>query len=127
MGIGMGLSFVSMYRPNSFSLFTTSTLAWKRFIPCSAVDSGQGNSGYPRRGTHLEMRSSVCIEGAVVVQNVDEIKLVSYSNIIIIWIVGGGDLHSTRPEGHINDDVVRHYWNTAVYEGMDSKLAMKVL
>lgn len=73
------------------------------------------------------MRSSVCIEGAIVVQNVYEIKLVSYSNIIIVWIVSGSDLHSTRPEGHINDDVVRHDWNTTVYEGMDSKLAVKVL
>ena len=73
------------------------------------------------------MRTSVCIESAIVIQNVDEIKFVSYSNIIIIWVVGGSDFHSTRPEGHINDNVVRHYWNTTVYEGMDSKLAVKVL
>src|SRR5712691_5028026 len=63
-----------------------------------AVDSGKDSSGYPRRGTHLEMWSSVCIESAIVVQNVYEIKLVSYSNVIIIWIVRGSDLHSTRPE-----------------------------
>lgn len=73
------------------------------------------------------MRSSVCIESAIVVQNVYEIKLVAYSDIIIIWIVRGSDLHSTCPEGHINDDVVRDYWNTTVYEGMGSKLAVEVL
>jgi hypothetical protein len=83
--------------------------------------------GYPGRGTHLEMRAGVCIKSAVIVQNVYEVKLMSHSNIIIIGIVGRSDLHGTSSEGHINDNVVRHYGNTTVYEGMDSKLAVKVL
>jgi hypothetical protein len=73
------------------------------------------------------MRSSVYIKSAVIVQNVYEIKLVSHSNIIIVGIVGGSDLHGTGPERHVDDNVIRHYWDTTVHERMDSKLAVKVL
>ena len=75
----------------------------------------------------MEMRSGICIECAVVVQNVYEVKLVSCPDIIIIRIVGRRDLHGTSSKSHVDDNVVRHNWNTTVYEGVDGKLAVKVL
>jgi hypothetical protein len=41
--------------------------------------------------------------------------------------MGGRDLHGTSPKSHVNNNVIRHYWNTTVYEGVDGKLAVKVL
>jgi hypothetical protein len=113
-----------MYSPSSFNFFTTSTRAWKRFMPYNGIWSGVA---YFCRGTHLELRPSICVESTIVVQNIDKVKLVPYSNFVIIRIVSRSDLHGTSSKGHINDDIIRHYWNTAVNKRMDGKLAMKVL
>ena len=78
-------------------------------------------------GTHLELRSSICVESTVVIQNIDKLKLLPYSNFIVIRIVSRGDLHGTSSEAHINGDIIRHYWNSAIYKRMNGKLAMKVL
>ena len=51
----------------------------------------------------------------------------SYPDIVIIRIMGRRDLHGTSSKGHVDDNAIRHYWNTTVYEGMDGKLAVKVL
>jgi hypothetical protein len=75
----------------------------------------------------VELGTGICIESTVVVQNIDKVKLVPYSNFIIIWIVSRSDLHGTSSKGHVNNDAIRHYWKTAVYERMDGKLVMKVL
>jgi hypothetical protein len=75
----------------------------------------------------MELRPGVCVESAVIVQNVYKVKLVSYPNIIIIRIVGRRDLHGTSSKSHVDDNVVRHYWNTTVYERVDGKLAVKML
>jgi hypothetical protein len=82
---------------------------------------------YFGRGTHMELLTGICIESTVVVQNIDKVKLVPYSNFIIIWIVSRGDLHGTSSKGHVNSDVIRHYRKTTVYERMNGKLVMKVL
>lgn len=51
----------------------------------------------------------------------------SYPNIIIIRVVGRRDLHGTSSKSHVDGNLVRHYRNTTVYEGVDGKLAVKVL
>lgn len=51
----------------------------------------------------------------------------SYPNVIIVRIVGRRDLHGTSSKSHVDNNVIRHYWDTTVYEGVDSKLAVKML
>jgi len=51
----------------------------------------------------------------------------SHSNLIIIRIVGWGDLYSTGSKSHVDDNIIRNYWNSTVYERMDGKLAVKML
>jgi hypothetical protein len=41
--------------------------------------------------------------------------------------MSGRDLHGTSSKSHVDDNVIRHYWNTTVYEGVGGKLAVKVL
>jgi hypothetical protein len=75
----------------------------------------------------MELLTGICIESTVVVQNIDKVKLVPYSNFVIIWIVSRSDLHGTSSKRHVNSDGIRHYRKTAVYERMNGKLVMKVL
>jgi len=78
--------------------------------------------------TNLELRSSVGVEGAIIIEDVDKFKLVADANLVIIGVVGRGDFHSTSSERHIDDDVVCNDGDFAVGdEGVFSKFAVEML
>ena len=120
----MGLSLVSTKRPASLSAVTTATLAWKRFIPYNGFKVRPWDKS---RKTDLELLSSTGIQGSVIVEDVDERKIMTDSNLIIVSVVCGGNLDSSGAELHVNDDRVRDYWNSAVNEWVDGKFPVKVL
>lgn len=79
-----------------------------------------------RAQTHLELLSSIFIERSIIIQNVDKIKPVTDTNLIIIRIMSWRDLHCTSSKllvyFFIDDN-----GKTPLQEGMNGKLAMKVL
>lgn len=77
--------------------------------------------------TDLELITSVCVEGTIVVQDVDEFEVVSYTNFVIVRVVCGSNLHGASTKFHINDDRVGDDRNAAVKEGVLGKLSMQML
>lgn len=75
----------------------------------------------------LELLARILVERAVVVQDVYELELVPHPDLVIVRVVRGRDLHRTRPELHVDDDVVRDDRDEAVDERMFRKLAVEVL
>ena len=120
----MGLSLVSTKRPASLRAATTATLAWNRFIPYSGV---KGCSCDEYRTTNLEFLSSVGIESSVIVEDVDERKVMADSNLIIVSIMRRGDLDSASAEIHVNDNGVHDDWDSAINERVDGKFSVKML
>jgi hypothetical protein len=53
---------------------------------------------------NLEFLPSIGIKGPVVVENVDEGKVVTNPNFVIVSIMGGGNLYGSGAEFHIDDD-----------------------
>ena len=66
--------------------------------------------------TCREAGSSVSVERAVVVEDVDELELVAHADLVVIWIVRGRDLHRAGSECHVHNDVVRDNGDAAVQE-----------
>ena len=79
-----------------------------------------------RMRTHLELLSSVVIERSIIIQDIDELKSVADTNLVIVGIMGWRDLHCTSSKFLVNlfvdDD-----GQTPVQKGMDGELAVKVL
>jgi len=70
--------------------------------------------------------SSVVIERSIIIQDIDELKSVADTNLVIVGIMGWRDLYCTSSKFLVNlfvdDD-----GQTPVQKGMDSELAVKVL
>ena len=66
------------------------------------------------------------IEGAIVVQDIDELKFVTYSNFIIIGVVGRSDFDGTRSKLNV-DDLIADNRHSAVDERMYRIFAIKML
>jgi hypothetical protein len=75
---------------------------------------------------HLEL-SSIVIVGTIVVHEVDELKVVTLSTLVIVRIMSWGDLHGTGTKVHVDGDGVGDDGNAAVDERVHSELAMEVL
>ena len=115
---------VSTKRPASLRAVTTATLAWNRFIPYNGVKVCPYNLS---RITNLELLPSVGIECSVVVEDVDERKVVTDSDLVIVPIMCGGDLDGSGAELHIDDYRVGDYRDSAIDERMDGKFSVKML
>lgn len=77
--------------------------------------------------TDLEFFPSIRVKGSVVVEDVDERKVMTDSNLIIISVMGRSNLHSSGTEFHVNDNGVRDDWDSAVDERMDGEFSVKML
>jgi len=77
--------------------------------------------------TDLEFFPSIEIKGSIVVEDVDEWKAITNSNLIIISVMGGSNLHSSGTELHVDDNGVRDDWESAIDERMDGEFSVKVL
>ena len=127
IGICIGLSFVSMYNPASFSACTTATLAWNRFIPFSRHYINKIHR-YPwNKDTHLEFRPSIRIKCSIVIHNIDELQLMAHADFIIVRIVCRCDLHSTSSELHVDGLAIRDNGHESVDERVASKFAVEML
>lgn len=121
----MGLSLVSMKRPDSLSAFTTATLAWKRFIPYK-TDRTRQSIFDQRVDKYIDLKflASVLVESPVVIHDIDKLQIVAYADFIIIGVVCWGNLNSTCSELHVDDDIIRDNGDTTVNERVKSKFAM---
>jgi len=77
--------------------------------------------------TDLEFFPSIGVKGSVVVEDVDEWKAMTNSNLVIIPVMGGGNLHSSGAELHVDDNGVRDDWDPAIDERMDGEFSVKML
>ena len=77
--------------------------------------------------TDLEFLSSIRIKSPVVVEDIDKWKVVTDSNLVVISIMGGGNLHSSGTELHVDDDRVRDDWDSAINERVGSEFSVKML
>lgn len=75
----------------------------------------------------LECRSGVGIESSIVVQNVNELQFVAYSDLVIVRIVGGSDFDGSGSKLHIDNNIIGNNGNSPVDEWMLGKLAMEML
>jgi hypothetical protein len=79
-----------------------------------------------RAQTYLELLPSIFIECSIIIQNVDKLKPMTDTNLIIVRIMSWRDLHCASSKLlvyiFINDN-----GKAPVQEGMNGKLAMKVL
>ena len=115
---------VSTKRPASLRAATTATLAWNRFIPCGGVEVCLCDKSC---ATDLEFFPSIGVKGSVVVEDVDEWKAMTNSDLIIISVMGGSNLHSSGTELHVDDNGVRDDWDSAIDERMDGEFSVKML
>lgn len=77
--------------------------------------------------SYLKLLSGVDIKCPIVIQYIDEIELMTNSNIIIVRVVRWGDFHSTGTEFHVDNDTICDDWDTSVYERMNSVFSMQML
>jgi len=77
--------------------------------------------------TDLKFFPSVGVKGSVVVEDVDEWKVMTDPNLIIISVMGRSNLHSSGTELHVDDNGVCDDWDSAVDERMDSEFSVKML
>jgi hypothetical protein len=127
IGICIGLSFVSTYKPASFKAWTTATLAWNRFMPYPQSCLRKRLPGTLMKGTHLEPLTRMMIQGSIVVEDVDKVELVPHAYVIIVRIVRRSDFHSSCPKRHIDHDGVGNDWHAAIKERMLGEFSVQVL
>jgi hypothetical protein len=84
-----------------------------------------GNAGV--EALHSREFTAVVVQSAVVVQNVDELEAVAFSDFVIIEVVGGGHLDSSGTESHVDNNIVQNNWDPASREGVNDELAVEVL
>lgn len=77
--------------------------------------------------TNLEFLPSIGIKGSVVVEDIDEWKVMTDPNLIIVSVMGRSNLHSSGAELHVYDNRVRDNWDSAINERMDGEFPAKVL
>jgi hypothetical protein len=77
--------------------------------------------------TNLEFLPSIGIKGSVVVEDVDERKVMTDSNLIIVSVMGRSNLHGSGTELHVDDNRVRDDWDSAIDERMDGEFSVKML
>lgn len=75
----------------------------------------------------LVRRSGVLVECPVVVEDVYEGQLVPHTDVVVVRVVRGGDLHGTSSELHVDGDGVGDNGDASVEEGVDSEFAVQVL
>lgn len=68
--------------------------------------------------------SAGSVEGAVVVEDVDELEIVLLTRDEIVWVVGGSDLDGSGPEVHVDQLGVEDDGHAPPREGMHQKLAV---
>ena len=51
----------------------------------------------------------------------------TYSNLIIVSVMGRSNLHSSSTELHIDDNRVGDYWDSTINERMDGEFSVKML
>ncbi|RUS17878.1 hypothetical protein BC937DRAFT_89386 [Endogone sp. FLAS-F59071] len=69
----------------------------------------------------------VLVENAVVIEDIDKLEVVALADLVVIKVMRRGDLDGARAKGRVDENIVNNDGDTAVDEGMDDKLAMKVL
>ena len=74
--------------------------------------------------THLEL-SSVLVDETLVGEDVDEGELVPDADLVVVGVVGGGDLDGARAEVHL-DHLVPDDRQALAAEGVDDALALEV-
>lgn len=79
------------------------------------------------RSTNLESLPSIGIKGSIVIENVDEGKVMTDSNFIIVSVMRRSNLNSSCTEFHVDDDRVRDNRESAIYERVDSEFSVKML
>ena len=70
----------------------------------------------------VELGAGVGVHGAVVVHHVHHGQAVAQAALVVVRIVGRGDLHRARPEGRI-DELVPDQGDLAADDGQDDRLA----
>lgn len=75
---------------------------------------------------HALVGASVIVDGALVIEDVDEGEVVPLAGIVIVGIMGGGDLHGSRTKGGI-DHGVGDDDEFAVDEGVGDGLSVEGL
>ena len=76
---------------------------------------------------NLEFLPSIGIERPVVVQNVDERKVVADPDLIIVSIMRRSDFNSSGAELHVDNNRICDDWNSAIDERVDGKFSVKML
>ena len=59
--------------------------------------------------------AAVCIDGGIIVHNVDFRQVVAFAHLEIVGVMGGRNLHNACPELHVHI-LVFHYGNGLVYD-----------
>jgi hypothetical protein len=75
----------------------------------------------------LELLAGIRVECTVVLEYIDELKVVTFPDLVIVEIVRRSDLDSTGSERHIDDDRVGDDRNASIEEGVQCKLAVQML
>ncbi len=76
----------------------------------------------------LELLSSVLIHRPIIVQDVNKLKIVALSDLVVFVTVRWCNFDSAGTEFHVNSNVIRNDGHaTAGDEGMHSEFAMQVL
>jgi hypothetical protein len=80
-----------------------------------------------REETYNE-RPSVLIERPIIIKNIDELKIMSLSDFVIVRIMSGCDFDSTSSEFHIDRDGIGDDRQTAIRnERVGSEFAVEML
>lgn len=75
----------------------------------------------------LELGSSVGVERAVVIKNIDKFELVAHADFVVVGIVSRCHFDGTGTESHINCNRVSDDRDATIQERVKSKLAVQVL
>lgn len=75
----------------------------------------------------LESLPNIGIECSVVVEDVDERKVMTDSDFVIISIMRRSNLDSSGAEFHVDDDRVRDNWDSAINERVGGEFSMEML
>lgn len=77
--------------------------------------------------THLILLPSILIKSPIVVQNINKRQPVPNSDLVIVRIVRGRDLHRARAELHVDDDGVGDDGDAPREEGVGGEFAVEML
>ncbi|RUP44103.1 hypothetical protein BC936DRAFT_149942 [Jimgerdemannia flammicorona] len=69
----------------------------------------------------------VLIEGAIVVENINEFKVVALSDLVVVEVVGWGDLDGARTECRIDEDIVDDDRDASATEWLDNIFVVQIL